>query len=199
LPPQTHFSFFGQFGYNTLMAANLPRRRWFHFGLGMNFRTIPEVGEPVNAANRLASATVADKSASDQRGVVHAIEDILLGVAVLAIASNDQIPRSLARDVVNLLLQAHQDGRAKELVSAAQQEVSDLPDWQCEGCSEFNPSTFEICWSCSHDRPLGSQQPNPQSALILEVESQADLRMARVPEGQSSDEPDRASFPDRLT
>ena len=28
-----------------------------------------------------------------------------------------------------------------------------IPDWQCPGCSEENPATFEVCWSCGGMRP----------------------------------------------
>lgn len=27
------------------------------------------------------------------------------------------------------------------------------PDWACTSCSESNPGTFALCWSCGSDRP----------------------------------------------
>jgi len=189
------FLFRGKFGYNTPMAANLPRRRWFPFGLGMNVPATSGVRTPADVAGRSGERLAADQTASDQRGVVHALEDILLAVAIAAIASNDEIPGSLARSVVDLLLDAHQDGRVRDVVSAARSEVLEVPDWECRGCLEPNPSTFEICWNCGGDQPDSSPRPGSQSTLILELEDRTDLQVAIIPRGPSPQDSDRGPSP----
>jgi hypothetical protein len=29
---------------------------------------------------------------------------------------------------------------------------ADVPPWACPNCGEENPQSFDICWSCAHER-----------------------------------------------
>ena len=37
-------------------------------------------------------------------------------------------------------------------------DTCNRPDWTCPSCSEENPGTFDVCWSCGIDSPDGPQQ-----------------------------------------
>ena len=120
---------------------------------------------------------------SSQRecGVAHAIEEVLLGVAVIAIATDDRIPATIGKEIVDRLLQANYDGRARELADAARNEVAALSDWVCDECQEGNPATFKVCWNCLRPQPQGIAQPSAKRGSFLKLNEWAYSAVRAMP------------------
>ena len=46
--------------------------------------------------------------------------------------------------------------QAKQVLSEWVDRKFDDVEWLCTQCNESNPGTFEICWSCSTNRPASA-------------------------------------------
>lgn len=49
--------------------------------------------------------------------------------------------------------------RARRIVNEVMSVMahqSALPDWMCARCHEANPPSFEICWNCGTEEPVGN-------------------------------------------
>jgi hypothetical protein len=153
------------------------RRRWFQFGAARKRRARSDIQATLSSVD----ADEQDTSTAEGR-LTHAIEDVLVGVAIIALAFDERIPKQLVRDVVARLMDARCVGREEELIAAARQEVDALPDWECEQCQEPNPGTFEMCWSCGRLQPSGWKLTSVESKIVLGIESTRILRSERASE-----------------
>jgi hypothetical protein len=165
------------------------RRRWLQFGFATIDRSGADIDEPRNKVR--ADDT---NGPGVERHVAHTIEDVLVGIAIVALAFDDQFPRDVVQAVVRGLMEARHEGRASELVAAAYEETETLPDWECIQCRESNPATFAICWNCSSLQPPGCAAPSKESQIILSIESAGTLRSGR--ESDSGDPPHHSQFED---
>ena len=43
--------------------------------------------------------------------------------------------------------------RAMSILDKELNQSTDLPDWQCKHCAEWNAATFESCWKCQEVHP----------------------------------------------
>jgi len=105
------------------------------------------------------------------RRAVHAVEDVLLAAAVVAFASERRIPLDVFEDMIRLLAEARQKGRAHEMVAAAHRQAADLQEWTCSACGESNPGTFELCWNCSTDADSPSRGLSAESEALLALDA----------------------------
>ncbi len=106
---------------------------------------------------------VVELRCTDTDGVAHVIEDALLAVGIVAIVLDDHVGPNLGRKLVQLLIDARDQGRARELVERARREGRELPEWDCLSCGERNPGTFELCWNCQSE-PSGSEPAHGAAA-----------------------------------
>ena len=108
--------------------------------------------------------------------VVHALEDLLTGAAIAALALDKRFGDRFVLDVARALLDARRQGRLNELLESAHREAKSLPEWSCPECDEINPGTFDVCWNCSTPRPEGSPLMAPESESVLAMEAVVELR-----------------------
>lgn len=160
-----------------MAAESNNRRRWFGFGPESHGAPGSEVALPTRG-----DQAIAERDARRTAPVAHAIEDVLFGIAMIALAFDERVPGAVVREVVGHFLDARREGRAAELVAAAREVVASLSDWECEACRESNPATFEICWNCDQPAPTGLSQPSDQAKIVLGIESMSLLRTERKPE-----------------
>jgi hypothetical protein len=136
-----------------------------------------------NAARDVSPTTVSNTGVSPiPVHVSHALEDVLLGVLIVALALDDRIPPRMLRDVLRVFLRARHDGRSSDLLASARDEARSLPQWQCTWCRETNPGTFELCWQCRQPRPYGLPRLCARSEIILAVDSATTLKSGRAAE-----------------
>ena len=122
----------------------------------------------------------------------HALDDLLLGIGIVAIAFYDGLSDDEKWRAIQTLLEARKQGRGGELVETAHREVAALPDWNLHRCGEANPGTFEICWNCSEPQPGEPPRLTAELEAVLQVESRMNLGLEQTtqPDGEEqSDDP----------
>ena len=59
---------------------------------------------------------------------------------------------------VDILVDEEKYSEAVEIISNYEQilkePAQDGKSWECEGCTQINPETFEICWNCQTNRMI---------------------------------------------
>jgi hypothetical protein len=116
---------------------------------------------------RLDDPPIVEMRCTDSYIVAHVIEDALLAAGIAAIVLDDHVGLDFGVRIVRMLLDARQQGRARELVEAARRANDGLPEWICSDCGESSPATFELCWNCQADRrDEDAADPVEQPALV---------------------------------
>ena len=127
-----------------------------------------------------------DSSHTDERDFVsspssatQAIEDVLVGAAMVAFAVESRIGRHLLLDAAQLLIEARVTGRSQQVLVHAHEDAASLPDWLCSSCSETDPGTFDVCWNCLAERATpGTLSPSSEALLAIEAAIELDVAPA---------------------
>jgi hypothetical protein len=96
---------------------------------------------------------------------------VLVGIAFVAFALDDRIPRRVIYRMAQTLLDARAEARANELRAAARTEAESLADWNCSTCQEANPGTFELCWNCGQLTHEERQKLSHESEAVLALDA----------------------------